>query len=44
MNDNLRDLAAEFNLQPQDRDDNEDVKAAKAELRAQLQGMLEKQQ
>lgn len=44
MDQNIRELASEFNLTPQEKDDNEDVKAAKNELRASLQGMLERQQ
>lgn len=37
LNDNLRDMAAEYNLQPVEKDDNEDVKQAKMELLQQLQ-------
>ena len=32
LNDNLREMAAEYNLQPVEKDDNEDVKQAKMEL------------
>lgn len=37
LNDNLREMAAEYNLQPVEKDDNEDVKQAKMELLQQLQ-------
>ena len=37
LNDNLRDMAAEYNLAPVEKDDNEDVKQAKLELLQQLQ-------
>lgn len=39
MNDNLRDMAAEYNLAPVEKDSSEDVKRAKLELLQQLQGM-----
>ena len=39
MNDNLRDMAAEYNLAPVEKDSNEDVKKAKLELLQQLQQM-----
>jgi hypothetical protein len=37
MNDNLRDMAAEYNLAPVEKDSSEDVKKAKLELLQQLQ-------
>ena len=37
LNDNLREMAAEYNLAPVEKDDNEDVKQAKLELLQQLQ-------
>lgn len=39
MNDNLRDMAAEYNLAPVEKDSSEDVKKAKLELLQQLQWM-----
>ena len=44
MKENIRSIAEDYNLAPQDKDDNEDIVAAKAELRSQLQTMLERQQ
>lgn len=37
LNDTLREMAAEYNLEPVEKDDNEDVKQAKLELLQQLQ-------
>lgn len=39
MNENLRDMAAEYNLAPVERDSSEDVKKAKLELLSQIQQM-----
>ena len=39
MNENLRDMAAEYNLAPVEKDSSEDVKKAKLELLQQLQAM-----
>ena len=39
MNDNLRDMAAEYNLAPVEKDSSEDVKQAKLQLLQQLQQM-----
>lgn len=39
MNDNLRDMAAEYNLAPVEKDSSEDVRKAKLELLQQLQWM-----
>ena len=39
MNELIRDMAAEYNLSPVEKDSSEDVKKAKLELLSQLQAM-----
>ena len=41
MNENLREMAAEYNLSPVQKDSSEDVKKAKMELLRQLQDAQE---
>lgn len=41
MKQTLKDLASDYNLSPQDNDDQEDVQALKAELMGELQGMMQ---
>jgi uncharacterized protein YdcH (DUF465 family) len=39
MNDNIREMAAEYNLSPVEKDDNEEVKKQKLQLLQELQAM-----
>ena len=39
MNDNIREMAAEYNLSPVEKDDNEEVKRQKLQLLQELQAM-----
>ena len=39
MNDNIREMAAEYNLSPVEKDDNEEVKRQKLQLLQELQSM-----
>jgi len=44
MKDTLKDLASDYNLQPQDNDDQEDVKAMKQQVMTELQNMMQSTQ
>jgi len=44
MKDTLKDSASDYNLQPQDNDDQEDVKAMKQQVMTELQNMMQSTQ